>query len=333
MTQTTITALAALLMTGCPIWWDEFGSGGTVECTPEGCTGECNEDDDCPDGYYCDGSECVPSGFCSFGCPPGMICDEERDTCVPPESCNDDDDCTRYPGYCDEEEGVCVATGECSDDDDCAPYGESFVCDEGVCRPDEGPCPSGHCGCVEDADCDGSMLCENGLCYDPAGLCVFDHQCGAGQRCLNSFCRVDCSAGAPCPTGQVCDGMVCIDDVDGGGACLYSSDCGSAQSCVNGYCLDQCSVDDDCGYYAHCASGLCRPDEDRLETCETAGCSDLDCVDDACRAPCDFAADCDAYGIFTECVAGHCYTVNELISDCSRGRDCSSSTCLDGICQ
>lgn len=332
--QLSLTALTALLMTGCPIWWDDYGSSGSNNCDPDDpCPGECVQDDDCLDGYWCDGGACEASGWCSFGCPPGWLCDEDRDTCVAPEGCTSDEDCERYDGYCDEETGACVMTDDCSSDLDCASFGDSFVCSDGECVPDEGPCPDGHCGCTEDLDCEDGWLCEQGLCRDPASLCVYNHQCSAGQACFNSFCAVDCSGGEPCPTGQICDGSVCVDDPAGGSACLYASDCGTDQSCVNGYCLDRCDADGDCGYYTRCVSGLCRPDERRLESCDTAGCdTDLFCVNDGCRPECDFSVDCQLFGDMSECVDGYCITPQEMTDECRRAADCGSGECLDGVC-
>lgn len=336
ITQLTLTALTSLMMTGCPIWWDDFGSGGSSSgtCDPgDPCMAECVQDDDCLDGYWCRDEVCEPSGWCTFGCPPSWMCDEDRDTCVPPEGCVTDADCDRYDSYCDEELGECVATGSCSSDLDCASFGESFICDDGVCAPDEGPCPDGHCGCTDDLDCEAGLLCEQGLCRAALDLCTYDHQCSAGQVCANSFCVVDCSTAVPCPTGQVCSSGICVDDADGGDACLYASDCAAEQSCVNGYCLDRCSSDSDCGYYTMCLSGLCRPDERRLESCTTAGCdTDLFCVDDGCRPECDFSVDCQLFGDMSECVGGYCITPHEMTGECARSADCGSGLCVDGAC-
>ncbi len=339
--QALATAVAATSLTGCPIWWDDWGhDGGSCQVGDPACDQECNVDDDCLDAYWCDAGYCEPSGWCTFGCAPGTVCDEERDTCVPLEGCTRDEDCTRYPGYCDETQGICVMTDECLVDGDCAVFGESFVCSAGECGPDEGPCPDGHCGCLSDVECDGGWICEGGVCNDPAELCIFDFSCLAGMRCQNSFCVVDCSGGSACPTGQVCDGALCVEDPDGGGQCLYSSDCGASQRCVNGYCTNECSADAECGAFARCLSGLCRPDGRPAASCEeVGGCGALDCVAGACRMPCVDYRNCETMGAFTVCddasgspTRGYCVTPSEAAGECARASECVDGVCLDGAC-
>jgi hypothetical protein len=332
--------LLTIPLAGCPIWWEEYGHDeGYVYCDTGVCTDYyCYDNYDCPTGYYCDDTYCVSSDTCRDGeCPSGYVCDIFRDTCIPVDVCVDDGDCYGYAGYCDESSGVCIPTDYCWTDADCAEFGESFVCsDRGVCEPDEGPCPDGHCGCLNDADCGSGLVCTDGLCHDPATLCVYDFECPAGSVCVNSLCRVDCAGGAGCPTGQVCSlDRFCSDDPDGGGQCIYASECAENQRCVNGYCTNRCADQNECGPFEDCIGGICRVAIDVTFECTSAGeCSgDFTCVDHACRMPCAADINCASMGEFSRCASDNvCRTPNEIAAQCDRADDCAGAICIDGTC-
>ncbi len=341
-------ALAALALAGagCPIWIDEHGDGGVVPVCIDGrCS--CTEHVDCFPDEACIGGTCTWTGNCFYGpCPDGYTCDL-RGTCVPEDTvtCTEDADCTL--GYCDTATSTCVRTGPCTGDADCLGYGPRFVCDDrGICAPDRGPCPDGNCGCAGDYECEGvgpsgaDWLCEESICRDPATLCRYNYQCEPGAVCLNSLCRVDCSAGQPCPTGQICDAGACIDDPDGNtepGACVYSSDClVSGQLCVNGYCVVACTTGGECAAFEGCQSNLCLPAVERVADCTAASCGGgLSCVDGVCRMPCAAEINCASSAPFLRCDAGFCHTDSELAASgaCVRQVDCGTGDCLDGLCR
>jgi len=332
-------AVVALFGAGCPIWIEEEGESVWVGCGSGGC--ECHEHTDCYPGYACVDGECVSTGNCFYTpCPDGYVCDLWG-TCVPEATvtCDEDADCD--VGYCDLAAARCVRTGLCSENADCRGYGASFVCDDrGVCVPDRGPCPDGSCGCANDGECRGmgpggeDWWCEEGRCHDPATLCVFDYQCPTGTVCLDSFCRVDCSGGAPCPTGQVCERGVCRDDPDGGGLCTYSSEC-SGGLCVNGYCVATCGATAECGAFEACESSLCLPSVAVEPACTAGHCSSgLSCVDGVCRMPCAADINCAGTAPFLFCDRGFCRTEHELARQCSRRSDCAGDlSCADGVCR
>jgi hypothetical protein len=333
-----VLGMLALAGSGCPIWIDEHHGGGDAVCIGTFC--DCTSHADCDPGFACIGGTCTPTGNCYYTpCADGYVCDTFG-TCVPEEtvSCTEDVDCEL--GYCDLASGTCVHTGVCAVDDDCVGYGDSFICDDrGVCTPDRGPCPDGSCGCANDGECTGvgpggaDWLCEAARCVDPAAMCVYDHQCPAGAACVNSFCRVDCSAGASCPSGQVCDGRVCVDDAAGGGLCTYSSECAGGL-CVNGYCLLACSVSTECGAFETCQSSMCLPEVNRTADCTAADCAGgLSCVDGVCRMPCAAEVNCAGSDPFLYCWEGFCRTENEIANQCDRQLDCLPGlSCVDGAC-
>ena len=268
----TLLPLAALLG-GCPIFIDDgshHGSGSWY-CDDYGCwsdedPGWCEVDLDCPNGTICDGGVCTDSPNCDFdhACPGGFMCDFARQTCVPPEigfTCETSDDCF---GGCYCSDGQCLETGMCSTDDECGAIGENLICDpeRSTCIPDPGPCPTGECGCVVDADCGAGLVCELGACWDPISLCQNDAECGAGRVCDGSFCAKSCVGDGVCPTGQACGGdAVCRDIVGGLGECVYSNDCGDSAQCINATCFGSCADDSACGGFEFCDHGACRPDD------------------------------------------------------------------------
>ncbi|MCK4658201.1 MAG: hypothetical protein KAV82_01650 [Phycisphaerae bacterium] len=92
----------------------------------------CDDDEDCEDDVFCNGSEVCVGGFCQRGVPPcaGQICDEIGGECI---ACDDGDFCNGVETYV---EGACVA---------------------GV-----NPCPLRVCNEVNDR-------CEGLLCDEPDG--------------------------------------------------------------------------------------------------------------------------------------------------------------------
>jgi hypothetical protein len=269
----TLLPFAALLG-GCPIFIDDHDHDGQWYCDDRGCwDGDgrpqwCDRDVDCPHGSVCDedSGRCVDAPNCDYDhpCPLEYQCDFAQQVCVPPVndvSCESSDDCLGG-SYC--LDGECVDSGMCSDDDDCADVGENLVCDpeRSTCIPDPGPCPTGECGCVVDADCDGGFVCEEGACWDPASLCEVDLECGEGRVCDGAFCAKSCAGDGVCPTGQACGAdLVCRDIVGGVGECVYSSECADDEQCINATCFTSCGDDDACGSFEYCDHGACRADD------------------------------------------------------------------------
>jgi hypothetical protein len=193
--------------------------GAGVADTESYCSTDCEGDDDCPTGFYCDvvqsrtGQDktlCVPRGFCA--------------------PCESDTDCLGVPG------GVCAqdASGErrcttlCDPERNSCPWGAATECrvtDDrlGVptCQHRFGACLGEGLGCepcVRDTDCPLGY-CLTSL-YSGERWCIdqsVDCSC-AGLRIQQDFCS-GASNGCPASPGGL--PMVCFDpDSPGGGICV-----------------------------------------------------------------------------------------------------------------
>lgn len=271
----TLLPLAALLG-GCPIFIDDGDDHGRGNwyCDDYGCWGDdgrpawCDVDIDCPNGSVCDEASgaCVDAPNCDYdhACPGGYQCDFARQVCLPPQgnfSCESSDDCLGGTFCLD---GACVDSGMCAEDTECDAIGQNLICDtaRSTCIPDPGPCPTGDCGCVVDADCVGGFVCEQGTCWDPVSLCQGDAECGDGRVCDGAFCAKSCADDGVCPTGQACGvDAVCRDLVGGVGECVYTDDCAANSQCINATCFASCSDNSACGAFEFCDHGACRADD------------------------------------------------------------------------
>ena len=354
-----------MVLSGCPIWIDteevdhtcrvgcddpmchtDFDCPAGHFCSDGDClpfaTDDCTSNEECEVGEFCNRGECMPTWICEDGsCPPGYVCDE-RGTCVPgdepPPPCTDNADCPG--GYCDIQEGAtegtCVDTGNCGPDGDCSMYGPGMACDErNICVPDEGPCPDGECGCIDDSECDSSQLCIASLCTDPDTVCFFNVECGDGA-CVDNECHARCDATTTCPIGQGCELGYCQDLAVGLDGCVYDEECGETGfRCINATCHPTCETAETCGEGETCASGVCRADGGPIHNCTDASECDTDmgCVRGVCRMPCVSPLNCD--GATPVCGGdGFCISPSEVEPDCVRASDCAdSAVCVDGLCQ
>lgn len=313
----------AVVLSGCPIWIETESVDGP-DCD-WGCSAGCTSDLDCGDGYLCNvNGACVPVP-------------------VGPTICESDEDCEG--GYCDIPEGstagLCVDTGVCVDPEDCWPYGPGLTCDDrGICVPDEGPCPDGECGCVDDSECAEGDLCISSRCTDLATICLFDLECGEGA-CVDNKCHARCLGGeleTICPIGQTCTSGLCLDLEVGLDECVFDEDCGPEGGfrCINATCHPTCTDTETCGEAEACVSGVCRADANPVRECTIDGaeCEDgMGCVRGKCRMPCAAPVNCSDQGEMTECVAGFCISVVELDPACVRADDCADgASCHDGQC-
>jgi len=327
-----------LLLSGCPIWIDSESvevSGCGSTCCDGDCVDECRLDTECPPGYYCESGRCGATWYCDWdgSCPDGYVCDD-RDTCIPeqPVPCDDNEDCV--DGFCEipdgADSGICERTWACDAETMCPP---GYLCDDrGVCIPDEGPCPTGECGCVDDGECEGEQLCIASRCTDPATICIYDFEC-AGV-CLNNECHATCTD--TCPVGQGCDEGICADLTVGLDDCVYDEDCGDAHACINATCHATCEAATECGEGETCAANVCRADVSPLERecSETNTCTEgMSCVRGVCRMPCVAPINCADEGDMTECSEGFCRFLSEIEPTCVRATDCGDDGfCLDGKC-
>jgi hypothetical protein len=195
--------------------------------------------------------------------------------------------------------GLALFVGGCGPSDEAVDAGApDGGADAGPVEIDAGP------DCVEDDDCDGALVCKDGLCQR-AGCtvgtegcaCTVGDRCGRGGDgnplvCAMGICSsMTCPAGTTgcaCIAGESCasGGDVCTDGYCVGSACLPgSANC----TCIDGacdanlHCLDNTLCVDDDGYEGGpcLPTGRCNPGArcntalDVCVYCEpgTAGCS------------------------------------------------------------
>jgi hypothetical protein len=214
---------------------------------------ECEEDSDCGDGLFCNGSEtCDASGNCQPGPAPcsddgdacnGVVtCDEDNDVCDPGSAvdCNDGNSCTQ--DSCDPTDGSCTNDG--------APL-EGTTCDDGeACTSDGGTpgnpdeCRSGTCtgdpvNCSDGDACTGIETCveSEGGCQPGTPV-----SCGDGNAC-NGTETCDptdgsCDPGTPivCDDGNACNGTETCDPSDGSCDSSAAPDCNDDNPCTEDEC-------------------------------------------------------------------------------------------------
>ncbi|MDF1563564.1 MAG: hypothetical protein P1V51_11000 [Deltaproteobacteria bacterium] len=205
--------------------------------------------------------------------------------------------------------------------------------------PKKGDCEGETCSdagfCLEDRECAGGEICEQGVCV-PArdGPCSVDTDCRAGERCeaLTGKCvsTTGCTSDAACGSLERCDLATgtCIGDP----GCTRDLDCSPPQTiceggaCVPGCAQSGCSGTDTC----EASTGRCQP---------VGGCS----TDAQCSPPariCEGGAcvpGCGDTGCSTgwTCLAatGRCESDGSCTSDAECGapaRICHSGSCIDG---
>jgi DNA-binding beta-propeller fold protein YncE len=248
----------------------------------------CHLSSDCPQGFYCLASKCVP-----WECVPGkrwceegnvVQCSLTGDSWDVVENCDDGDPCT-VGDTC--ENGRCLA-------------GEMLDCD------DNNPCTSDYCSLGEcehssiQSACDDLDPCTtNDSCTD--GACIGEPlMCDDENPCTDDFCDplVGCKF---LPNLASCDDMnpCTINDICRDGVCtgIDASSCDDGDECTRDYCKKEtatceheplckpCIVDEDCDdldlcTVDTCETGYCRAYPSRLPPCCV---QDADCkVNDEC---------------------------------------------------
>jgi hypothetical protein len=180
--------------------------------------------------------------------------------------------------------------------------------------------------CATDSDCHATQQCWAGSCQ-PA--CGDDAACGgAGASCVSGRCQgPECTSDTQCSATQSCVGGHCVTASDGGGlgqpdgaACTRSSDCTSGL-CLppdhGGVCTTACTNGDTCFLEPWTSScGVATIDGHFGTYCvryvdglggnghyctSDAGCDNLTCIQNQCRAVCDAQ---------TQCLLGqHCQSI------------------------
>lgn len=180
--------------------------------------------------------------------------------------------------------------------------------------------------------------------------CDAANPCGAGLSCDESFpggyCTLDCTF-VECDAASICDATVeparCFS------MCESADDCRDGYQCWRGGCRGPCDGDEACGGDgAVCDEGACRAGGlANGEGCSTdADCASGICLSgrNVCSVPCTNSMGCGDFVVAASCgpvtregaVGTYCLprrTTGQLSGDaCTMDRDCSSNTCIGGLC-
>jgi hypothetical protein len=239
-------------------------------CRDGACTLVCQGGEfQCPNGYKCVDTFCVPERCAGVTCGTGQHCDEDTGLCVDlcagvvcaaPSVCMSGRclDCQTlkcdggqvcYQGACQRDKcaGVTCGDGTYCNDGKCV----------GLCPP--GKCPSGQSclnGVCSDDKCANVACNQDQYCDSADGQCKSDScqgmACGAGQRCVETTasCQADPCILMRCPS----DCYMCTTTADGKGTCVSNGQCQQTLTKVGqkgGGC--SCALDPDAGQNAPCA--------------------------------------------------------------------------------
>jgi hypothetical protein len=295
----------------------------------ESVTETCASDDDCADGYECDGGIGACYDYCDsfrdsdiltdMGCADGYYCVEgaEPEYCeVIPFGifCSTDEECSDNYA-CDITEGRCYTS--CNSDDDCA---EGKFCDTGDyfgsmqcvdCIMDEDMCDEGYTcvdyvcvesSCTSDADCPATAACDTSAnecveCVDSDG--GFDLLTKGTAKGVQFVSRSLVVMEDVCSEGKVNE-QYCYTSGEHTYEYYESRFCGEGYACQDGACVESsCTSDTDCAptqvcdtesYFGTMECVDCIMDEDMCEEGYT-------CVDYVCVAPeCSDGIDNDGDG-------------------------------------
>jgi MYXO-CTERM domain-containing protein len=271
-------------------------TGGASQCAPSDgdCTGSstgCLSDTDCPSGYHCASSACVPNTplpDCTVDtdCSPGFRCNGGTCVEIPPtargfgEPCTADTQCGSRMCL----DGIC--TQSCDADTPLVGCPGGYYCDDVDCGV--GRCRAGGAGagelfsaCARDGDCQSAFCDVSG----GAGVCL--------NPCNSSEAFTTCQLGETC---QPLSGPAC-------GACL----------CGSGMFGDPCNRDLDC------VVGLCRAAVDgELPRCTT------ECHDGACP----FGAACRTIVSPDGSSENRCAATGQRVGGrCTTNEECQSGYC------
>tara|TARA_R110001583_G_scaffold59799_1_gene177810 strand:- start:56102 stop:62578 length:6477 start_codon:yes stop_codon:yes gene_type:complete len=281
--------------------------GTTVNGYPQICVDNtcvdpgCSSNDDCGDGWECDGGTCVDEP------------DPPAEGCTNPDACNydstallDDGSCILCPeGEC--VDGDCVEP-DCSESNPC--IGACSVCVEGTCHQ-IGDCANNtECGndqsCV-DCNCEDNPECtDDSHCTDPTGA-GNPYHCNTDGVCEETP-QNDCESSIECPPCSVCVGeegyKECVAGPQDPCECDEAHPCPEGEQCTSSECTPICCGDPGA---TPCPEGY---------HCENLGGGNCNaCVLDPPPPECDESNPCDAD---YECVNGDCVYVDPG-PDCEEG--------------
>ncbi len=280
------------------------GCGDFSTCSDDGlcvCDNLACGDSCCAPDEVCRNDECVTIECnCNFACDRdlGEICDSGVHQCVigaPPVNCQDDCDCYQGESCVS---GVCEQTGvhHCTIDEEC---GQDEKCIYNCCVPKS---------CTTRDDCANAicLVCKEGECTTPPGMCQGDD---------------DCCVGFHCNFGT------CIPDSQG---CLSDDDCKDPDypRCREGECMPECVNDADCAGNQECRDNECVSPGCTIETCPqgqwcnpTAGPAGVG----ECQEGCDQNSDCAAG---KQCNYESHVCIDDCCGGCLADQYCDTNDCV-----
>jgi hypothetical protein len=191
-------ATAALLsgLAGCSLYFGNDSKSGNGDGRPPGA--ECQADNNCAAGCFCQNGTCTEAGFCGGDkdCGAGFHCDIARSSCVPNPVCANNDACPQGQ-ICTNK--ACVATCTCSSDAEAIMKGQGF-CDlnRKTCMP--GSNPAGICGGMVTCTTRSPVCAEGQValikdgCF--TGECRAIAACEAPPACNSLQHQTDCATRA-----------------------------------------------------------------------------------------------------------------------------------------
>lgn len=306
------------------------GGCGEQVCDLESRVCRCEADGQCPAAEFCDGGACR-EGCREAGCPEAHVCDPQSRACVEVGGpCDGDAAC---PGgtYC--ADGACV--GGCRlDPDDCGAGRR--------CVPE-----SRTCACADDTGCPEGQYCDGGACrmgcrLEPdscaAGACNPETRACEAPRCTRD---ADCAAGQACglvpaPAGGL--ELRCVRALANGRAeapCAVDVECATRLCLGAAVCFSACARDQDCPSLSCGTVTILGPDEGDqtdVQSCLpplTVCSADAECPERQVCLP--RGEDPNAPGRPLLSCGGRPPGAGTGEA-CAADGDCSSNTCLDGIC-
>ena len=198
---------------------------------------------------------------------------------------------------------------ECWRDPNAPPCDKGLVCYDGRCeKPRLG-------SCTTSIECSDGQACNDGQCLHYAATCAFDSNCRADYFCgPDGECLKRQANEAACTAAKQCLSDFCSD-----GVCrdikLVGESCSSGRECEFGFCVD-----------GVCCQSACT---DKCQSCiaSTNGVADGACLVTKAgldpRSDCAGDVACNGHGACAYADTGR---------PCTKGNECGSSFCVDGIC-
>ena len=287
--------------------------------------GSCSEDNQCPNGFFCNGVLCEKKHADGDPCSRAVECVSAY--CIDNVCCNEP--CTELCRACNlpTRRGLCSFHNQGEDpENDCEDQGNATCGQNGKC--------DGAGACAYYAV---DSICENPSC-DPIRneqtaerLCTARMQCAdkvitpcSPYRCGTTACKTACTNHQDCMHGYIClNPPLC--EAGAGQPCNTAENCGSHE-CWDNVCCDR-KCDGPCRICD--AAGICR--DHPVNNDPEDGCGSYQCNGTgACFTACTSQENCKTSTHY--CDGQHCQRKKPNGNVCEYAQECLSGFCTDGIC-